>query len=303
MKTWHYKQSLQTGRSHPGVATYDGHIYVFGGGGKDFKSLDSIEVYNPLKEKWTYGGTLTRAKSGAIAFNFHNHIYLAGGGYRKPDGRFHFFNSLDIYDPLTNTWSEGPHMLMPHDYPAGVVFEDKLYIFGGHSPEAAVEGPLKDPGFDFCEVFDPSTNRWHEIAPMPTPRFACAAVVFDKEILVMGGAGLREDGFKNFDIIESYNPYSDRWKKVEFHLPWKAAGLCAFVYGGTIFIAGGNSGTCVERRFAYFDNKSGKWIELPSLPEERIAMGWTLIDNIIYIIGGWDENKQACSTVFIYELP
>jgi len=302
MKTWYQGQNLQTGRSHPGVTTCEGYIYAFGGGGEDFKSLNTVEIYDPLKDRWVYGTPLPEARSGAVAFNIKNTLYIAGGGYRKQDGRFHFFKYLDIYDPLSDTWFRGPDMLMPHDYPGGVAFDDKIYIFGGHSPEATIEGPLKDPGFAFSEVFDPLTKKWYKIAPMPTPRFACAAIVFNNEILVMGGAGLREDGFKNFDIVEAYDPRKDCWRREEFTLPWNAAGLCAFVHEGTIFVVGGNSGTCVQKRFACLDKRTGQWIELTSLPAERMAAGWALINNRVYIIGGWDKNKQACSSVFTYEL-
>lgn len=303
MQGWVRKSSLQVARSHTAVAVYGKTIYTFGGGGDNFESLDTFEIYDMENDQWRIGGNISTSRSGAVASVLGDKIYLIGGGFRKEDGRFHFYNMVELYDPISNLWTKGPPMLQPHDYPASVVLDGRIYIIGGHHPEATSGGPMTDPGFSFCEVFDPQEGGWQEITPMPTPRFASAAVAYRGKILVLGGAGLREDGFMNFDVIESYDPQTDRWSDEGIRLPWRAAGLCAFTYQDRLYVIGGNSGQRIENRFAHLDPESGRWIELSSLEEGRIVMGIALVEDTVYLIGGRGPDKRTpLSTVYTYHL-
>lgn len=298
---WIKKSSMNRARSHAAVAVHRGKIYVFGGGGADFQSLNSTEVYDPQRDVWSRGKEMPTIRSGAVAAVFDDRIYVIGGGVKRPDGRFEFFKIVESYDPERDTWDKGPEMLMPHDYPVSVVMNGAIYVLGGHHPEATKGGPMTDPGFSFCEVFDPALGVWREIAPMPTARFAAAAVVLNNRILVLGGAGLREKGFRNFDVIESYDPSADRWSDAGFRLPWPAAGLGAFTHQDRLFIVGGNSGNKIENRFACFNQREGRWTELAPLSEGRIVMDTIVLNDAVYLVGGRGaDGKTPLSSVEAY---
>ena len=283
---WVTRSPMHAARSHFAAAVYKGRIYVFGGGGAGFTSLNSTEIYDPETDCWSKGKDMPTVRSGTVAAVLDNRIYVIGGGLKLPDGRFQFFRTVEIYDPGKDTWTNGPDMLMPHDYPASVVFDNHIYVFGGHHPDATNGGPMTDPGFSFCEVFHRGDAAWREIAPMPEPRFAHAAAVVNNNILVMGGAGLRKEGFINFDLIDSYDPAADRWSDSGIRLPWPAAGLGAIVHGNRLFIIGGNSGNKIENRAACLEPNLNNWQELEQLEEGRIVMGVVTIGNTIYILGG-----------------
>ncbi len=285
-------------RSHFAVASYKGKIYVFGGGGTGFISLNSTEIYDPQKDTWSKGRDMPTVRSGTVAAVLDNKIYVMGGGLKLPDGRFQFFRTVEIYDPENDTWISGPDMLMPHDYPASVVYDNHIYVLGGHHPDATNGGPKTDPGFSFCEVFSQEDATWHELSPMPAPRFAHASARVSNKILVMGGAGLRKEGFMNFDLIESYDPAANRWSDSGISLPWPAAGLGALVHNSRLFIIGGNSGNKIESRFACLEQGSDSWEELEPLKEGRIVMGMTTIGDTVYIIGGrGPDGKTPTSDV------
>ena len=277
---------MHEARSHFAMAGYKGKVYVFGGGEKDFKSLNSTGIYAPEKDTWHKGSDMPTTRSGAVAAVLNNRIYVMGGGLRHEDGQFEFFRRVEIYDPETDAWSQGPDMLMPHDYPVSVVMGNSIYVFGGHHPDAAKGGPMTDPGFSFCEVFDSPAETWREIAPMPTPRFASAAVLLGDRILVLGGAGLREDGFNNFDIVELYDPRTNQWGMAGFKLPWPAAGAGACVHNQRLYLAGGNSGGRIENRITCYDPDLTQWTELPPLERGRIVMGMIPVGDTLYLIGG-----------------
>lgn len=301
--SWIKKAPLLIPRSHTAVAVYKEKIYVFGGGGEGFQSLKSTEIYDIEKDVWYQGRDIPTTRSGAVAAVLNDKIYVMGGGLKLPDGQFEFFNIVEIYDPQTDSWTTGPDMLMPHDFPASVVVNGCIYILGGHHPDATRGGPLTDPGFSFCEVFNPVSGKWKEITPMPTSRFALASVVLDNKIVALGGAGLREDGFKNFDIVESYDPIDNAWSNAGFNLPWNAAGVGAVVVMGKLYILGGNSGKKIENRFACYDPTTKKWVELEPLHEGRIVMGIVQDGRSIYIIGGrGGDGKTPVNRVETYNV-
>ncbi|MBI5193279.1 MAG: hypothetical protein HZA08_07550 [Nitrospirae bacterium] len=314
MSKWIKKASLNTPRSHTATAAYNGKIYVFGGGGADFKSLNSTEIYDPVTDTWHQGKEMPTVRSGAVAAVVNDRIHVLGGGFKHPNGQFEFFRTVEIYNPATDSWEKGVDMLMPHDYPASVVLNGHVYVLGGHHPDATTGGPMTDPGFSFCEVFEPEKNAWKKIASMPTPRFAFAAVVINNKILAIGGAGYRYNGFKNYDVVEIYDPAKNIWANAGFNTPWPAAGLGAFVLEenppplfkgglGGVCIAGGKSDNTVEDRFVYFDLLTNQWMELPTLTTGRIVMGTAQIGNTLYLIGGrGPDGKSPIATVEAFEI-
>ncbi|NOY71109.1 MAG: hypothetical protein GXP14_01830, partial [Gammaproteobacteria bacterium] len=92
-----------------------------------------------------------------------------------------------------------------HDYPGGLHKDNYIYILGGHHPDATTSGPKTDPGFEFCERLDLNTQKWEQIAPLPTPRFALSAVNLNGKLLTMGGVAFTPEGFNNFTLIEAYD--------------------------------------------------------------------------------------------------
>ncbi len=300
---WVTRSPMHAARSHFAVASYKGKIYVFGGGGVGFTSLCSTEIYNPETDTWSKGKDMPTVRSGTVAAVMNDKIFVMGGGLKLPDGRFQFYRTVEIYDTDNDSWTTGPDMLMPHDYPTSVVYNNCIYVIGGHHPDATNGGPMTDPGFSYCEKFSPEDGIWHEAAPMPTARFALSSVVLNDKILVLGGAGLREEGFMNFDIIESYDPDKDAWTDSGMRLPWPAAGLGALVHNNILFVIGGNSGNRIENRFACYEPGIKNWEELDFLNEGRIVMGVTAIGDTIYLIGGrGPDGKTPTADLFSINL-
>ena len=296
---WTSKIALSIARSHCPTSSYQGKIYGFGGGGPDFKSLNSVIIYDPIDNSWATGTDMPTLRSGAIAVTVRDSIYIIGGGFKQPNGTFKFLRTTEIYHPDTDSWEKGPDMLMPHDYPAGAIFGDHIYILGGHHPDSTLSGPKTDPGFDFCERLNLKTGQWEEIARLPTPRFALEAVVIDGMILTMGGVAFTPEGFNNFDHTEAYNPATGKWTKGEITLPWTAAGLGACMIENHLFIFGGYSGDGICDHAACYDVVKHQWHILPPLPLPLAAMGVATIGNTAYLVGGWADDGRTPQRSFI----
>jgi N-acetylneuraminic acid mutarotase len=295
---WIAKPPLPTARSHCPTAVFGGKIYGFGGGGPNFKSLNSVIIFDPETDRWSRGTDMPTWRSGAIALAAGKAIYIIGGGFKQGNGTFRFLRTTEIYYPEEDRWETGPDMLMPHDYPAGALLDDKIYIMGGHHPDATLSGPRTDPGFDFCERLDLRTGKWEQIAPLPTPRFALDAVVIDGRILTMGGVAFTPQGFNNFDHVEAYDPRTGQWTRDQLTLPWTAAGAGAAMAAGRPFIFGGYSGEGISDHCACYDAETGQWHRLPPIPQPLAAMGVGVVGNTIYLLGGWADDGRTPQDCF-----
>lgn len=294
---WFKMAPMPAIRSHFGSAVWNGKIYVFGGGGEGFKSLNLVDIYDSMKDTWSAGSPMPTTRSGVVAVTLGERIYVMGGGFKKPDGTFNFLTTVEIYDPKIDHWEKGPDLLMRHDAPAATVLDGKIYVFGGHHP-AARGGPLTDPATSFSEVLGPELDGWDGIAPMPTPRFSMATVVLGGKILAMGGGAFKDGVFRNFDLVEAYDPVRQVWLKASgLSLPWPSAGLGSCVLDDRLYMVGGNNGERIQSRGAFYDPEQKTWHELPPMNEPRAAMGAVVMARTLYVLGGRGADNAPVNSV------
>ncbi|MFQ5779448.1 MAG: Kelch repeat-containing protein [Nitrospiria bacterium] len=300
---WYSCSPLSSPRSHPAVAVYDGKIYSFGGGGFAFKSLNASEVYDPKTDQWSPLRPMPTTRSGALAVAVGDAVYVMGGGFKKPDGKFTFLKTVEVYLPKEDRWAPGPDLLQPHDYPAGALVEGEVYIIGGHHPDATAGGPQTDPAFSFSERWDFKSDRWEEISPMPTPRFAASAVAINNRLWVLGGVAAVSEGFHEYDVIEIFAPQEGKWHPASMTLPWPSAGQGACLLDNRLYILGGfREGEGIGAHGAVNDLAQKPWSALPPMPEARAAMGVAVIDQDIYLIGGWRADRSVMDSVAVLSL-
>lgn len=291
---WISTKALPAARSHAPVISFQNRLYVFGGGGAAFKSLNETFIYDPQQDIWDTARPMPTLRSGTVAALYQNAIYIMGGGYKQDNGQFRFLTTVDIYYPQEDRWEKGPDLIKPHDYPASFSHDHYIYVMGGHHPEAYKEGPKTDPGFDFCERLNLLTGQWEEIAPLLTPRFALAGVNLNGILLTLGGVAFSPAGFHNFDFVEVYDPHKNLWHRDStYQLPWQAAGMGAHSEKQQLYVFGGYSGEGIHARAAVFSTTSGQWQLLPPMPTPRAAMGVAACQGKIYLIGGWADDGRT----------
>lgn len=59
----------------------------------------------------------------------HNIIYAIGGNDENG-----ILDTVEIYDPATNAWAQGPSMIVPRKNAAVAVHKSKIYAIGGFHP-------------------------------------------------------------------------------------------------------------------------------------------------------------------------
>ena len=94
LNVWKNCKSMSEARSGHTVCTYNGEICVFGENRK-------CEKYNPVTDSWTAIAGYPGGARGRGSAVLNNKIYLVGGNEKI---------YIDIYDPETNLWSQGPQL-------------------------------------------------------------------------------------------------------------------------------------------------------------------------------------------------
>ncbi|MFQ5508360.1 MAG: Kelch repeat-containing protein [Leptospirillia bacterium] len=293
-------------RSHPATCVWQGKVYVFGGGGVRFASLNTVECYDPQADRWDLLTPMPTLRSGAHAAVVNGKIYVVGGGFCQDNGKFRFLPTVEIYDPATDSWSDGPDMGQPHDYPALAELDGTIYTIAGHHPDATEGGPSTDPAFSYSEKLAPGAAAWEQIADLPIPRFAPMGLTWQGKVWAIGGCRYVEevDGVRDFDRIDIFDPATGTWSMPDFTMPWPAAAHGVSRRGEWVYVVGGYSGPAIHDRTVRFNADNGASEDLPSLNEPRAAMGLEIIGNHLLAIGGWKgDGRSVTDRVERLDLP
>jgi N-acetylneuraminic acid mutarotase len=157
------------------------------------------------------------------------------------------------YDAATDRWTKRTPMPRPVHHAALAAVNGKIYVFGGFVAPATTAIPLGaawEPVADAWE-FNPATDSWKPIAPMPGKRGSAIAAAVDGKIYVIGGAtameGAKEPFFTAFGPArvlgtnQVYDPATNTW---ETRNPMSVPRNHAFsgVVNGKIYVIGGRTG-------------------------------------------------------------
>jgi N-acetylneuraminic acid mutarotase len=118
----------------------------------------------------------------------------------------------------------------------------------------------------------------------------------------MGGGAYRDGAFRNFDVIEAYNPIKGGWESSDIGpLPWPAAGVAATLLDGAIHVFGGNDGNGIQPRAARYAHDAG-WNMVPPMPAPRAASVAVTLGRRIYLIGGREvDGKTPANTLMAFD--
>jgi len=187
------------------------------------------------------------------------------------------------YDPATDRWTRKAPMPRPAHHGAVAAVNGKIYAFGGFVAPANTAIPVGaawEPIADAWE-FNPATDSWKPLAPLPGKRGAAVAAEVGGKIYVIGGAttmeGSKDPFFTAFGPArvlgtnDVYDPATNTW---ESRNPMSVPRNHAFsgAVNGKIYVIGGRTGhgfilsatntDVVEE----YDPASNMW----SIPKERM---------------------------------
>ena len=165
-------------------------------------------------------------------------------------------------------------------------------------------------------VYDPGTNLWSMIPPMPLGRNHTAAGTDGAKLYIFGGRGPGSgDGnvvAVGFDDVQIYDPETGTWA-CSCHpgsplppLPQKRGGMGkAAFYGGEFYVIGGETtsqGTGqvagnVYNRVDVFDPATQSWRLETLLPTARHGIFPLVYDGRVFVAGGGTQAGSSSSKV------
>jgi N-acetylneuraminic acid mutarotase len=126
---WPTGAPLPTPRSEIAGAALKGKIYIIGGYDQSGQSTATVEVYDPIADRWTNAAPLPQPLDHtAAATSYDGKLYVVGGGYLGGDT---LSNKLFIYDPTTNKWTEGANLPAARGALTANFINGILYAVGG----------------------------------------------------------------------------------------------------------------------------------------------------------------------------
>jgi N-acetylneuraminic acid mutarotase len=167
------------------------------------------------------------------------------------------FSNGVAYNPQTNRWRPlAPTPLAGSQHPIGAWTGRELIVLVGDRDPDGRPWPAR---LARAAAYDPRTDTWRRIAPLPAPREGANAVWDGRELLVVGGAA--RVGF-------AYDPATNRWRRLP---PMNSPRIgAAAVWTGTQLLMWGGStraGSLVPPAHGVaYDPRTNRWTPLPRAP-------------------------------------
>lgn len=236
---WTNIRSLPERITHAGVAQTGSDVYFVGG-----------YVGNGPGYQQAFGS------SHVWKYNFESDNYdrltdlprkYAGGGAEIIDGKLHYFGGytqqrqdtnvhlvLDLNDPSAR-WQEAATMLTARNHMGHVVYGGRIFSIAGQTGTDEGLVTRRD-----VEVFDPATNTWSYVSPIPrgVSHISSATFVMGDRIIVAGG-----ESAHNVQVREvwAYTPATDRWEALTPLPAPRFSGVAAAFAGKIVFATGGSA--------------------------------------------------------------
>jgi N-acetylneuraminic acid mutarotase len=114
------------------MAAVDGKLYLTGGlrQGTANVSNTELDVYDPATKSWTIKQPIRLNDSYMVATTLHRKLWVASSPGDVVDG-YVIYRSVQVYDPVSDQWNDGPPMLSDSRDGAAVVAGGRLYVIGG----------------------------------------------------------------------------------------------------------------------------------------------------------------------------
>jgi len=233
----------------------------------------------PPVGSWSPLASMSTARFGLAAATGSNGIVYAIGGSTGLAVTT-VVSTVEAYDPTTDRWSAVAPMPSARRYlMAATDRHGRIYAIGGAAPPALA-------GFrNTVQRYDPQTDSWATVAPLPAPR-CCGAVATGRDGRIYVAGGFNVQG--QIGAVDAYDPESDAWESVA-PLPSPLAGgpATAAWSNGLIYVMGGITGINTIPTVRRYDPCADTWATVASMPTPRRFTDAVLSrGGQIYVLGG-----------------
>ena len=210
---WSKLPNISTKRGSVAVTAHGGKIHIFGGRTservvkKSFPGMPDMfigigtvtthEIYDPARNEWSQSEPLPgppRDHMGIAVLDGEIHVF---------GGRINDFNDLltrhDVYNPMTNTWRTASPLAGPRSAGAFTVLNGFIIYAGGECKPGGQ--PATPNAFEDVSAYDPETDTWTNLAPLPLGRHAFGAASVAGAAYFAGGALVCGGGMSTKELL------------------------------------------------------------------------------------------------------
>jgi len=242
--------------------------------------LNPNNIANIGYGSYLYQITKIISGAGTIAFDFN-------------DGVVDRTNTVSLSDgvPVTTlNWAQLAPLPTSSGWPSVAVWNGKIYVGGGCSSPLNQQFANASSAF---EVYDPSSNAWTVLAPLPMPVVGAPAAAVNGHIYVFGG--WNPSTWTANSTVQIYDIATNTWSTGP-SMPTGRSWAAVAVVNNQIYVLGGVDGgydTTVEM----FDPSTSSWTTKAPFINGRYMPEAVAYNGEIYLIGG-DSWATGSDVVF-----
>jgi Kelch motif len=245
---------------------------------------------------WRAEASLPAKRDELRAVALDGQIYLSGGTarlieYGKPSPvrgvrelvRAQSVADLLRFDPRTGRYTRLAPMPERLNHHVMAAWGGRIYVVGGMG-DLLFGADTRSDAF----VYDPETDSWSELPPMPTPRGAAAGAVIGDTLYVAGGMtrnGRLSNAFEAFDFR------TERWRRLA-PIPTPREHMIGAAVDGAVYVAGGRTLTSdsidvMER----YDPETDRWTRVAPMPQDAGSLEGASVDSYFLAVAGDDDRE------------
>ena len=252
----------------------------------------------PTSPGWSRGSPMPTPREGAFGAVLGGQLYVAGGNA----GLFQGDSSvLERYDPATDTWTSHSPMRSTRAEGVAVVAGGKLFAIGGRGRDASECPGANTETNAPCtsvEAYDPTTDAWTPVVPLPKPLAGLGAAVVGDTIYVVGGRsgptpGVGQPSNDVYRLDLSTGQWADGPDIVVAGVPYPRMDIQATVATGSqLYVFGGTLGfnEPSEATVLALDTTAGEWSRVADMPTPRRNAIAGACGGGVFVIGGLGPN-------------
>ena len=184
---WTQLPSLPFAMAAGNAQIVNGVLHYFGGIESSSRDIDysnhyeiSLSDLNSGTGQWTTAAPIPTPRDHFTSAVVNGKIYLMGGEIGH-DALHEQQSETDVYDPTTDSWTRLADMPVPksHDESGTFIVNGKIVLAGGQVDDFQSTNNISE--------YDPATNQWYILAPLPNTLAGTIAQKIGSKFYVISG--------------------------------------------------------------------------------------------------------------------
>jgi hypothetical protein len=192
-------------------------------------------------------------------------------------------------------WQPGPSYAPARQYIQARIGDDgKYYMAGGW-----IAGPSGTTQTNDAARFNPQTNSWEPLPPMPIALGVYGMAAANNRIYVVGGSDIPTRTLTT--TIQVFDIGTNSWS-IGPSVPRTSGvqGPAVAVVNNKLYVIGGASNTAVFALNNILDLATNTWTNGAPMPQALFLSGTTVANGLIYVFGGGRSGNIAVDTLYAY---